>query len=139
MTSLPIRSAAAPPPMNPEQAANIEAWTEQASEALKSVSFPLDGNTAQPARGTSLRLSIPLDESQHHSAARTVADGPAPSRTSNSSGRRGEPIRRDSLKRREALLKGKEGSRQRRRWENGRSVPSGVNRPLTPFAPQTDS
>ncbi|KAL9104786.1 MAG: hypothetical protein Q9187_008861, partial [Circinaria calcarea] len=33
---------------------------------------------------------------------------------------RQEPLRRDSLKRREALLKGKEGSRRRQRWENGR-------------------
>lgn len=30
--------------------------------------------------------------------------------------------RRDSLKRREAVLKGKEGSRQRRRWENGADI-----------------
>ena len=29
-------------------------------------------------------------------------------------------IRRDSLERREAFLRGKEGSRQRRRWENGK-------------------
>lgn len=28
-------------------------------------------------------------------------------------------LRRDSLKRREALLKGKEGSRRRQKWENG--------------------
>ena len=32
-------------------------------------------------------------------------------------------VRRDSLERREALLKGKEGSRQRRRWENGENSP----------------
>ena len=32
-------------------------------------------------------------------------------------------LRRDSLERREALLKGKEGSRQRRRWENGLAAP----------------
>lgn len=31
--------------------------------------------------------------------------------------------RRDSIDRREAMLKGKEGSRQRRRWENGRLSP----------------
>ena len=30
-----------------------------------------------------------------------------------------EPMRRDSLNRREALLRGKEGSRRRTRWENG--------------------
>ncbi|KAF3942274.1 hypothetical protein ABW19_dt0203812 [Dactylella cylindrospora] len=29
------------------------------------------------------------------------------------------PLRRDSMRRREALLKGKEGSRRRQRWENG--------------------
>lgn len=32
------------------------------------------------------------------------------------------PSRRDSLRRREALLKGKEGSRRRQRWENGQSL-----------------
>ncbi|KAG9244680.1 R3H-associated N-terminal domain-containing protein [Calycina marina] len=31
-----------------------------------------------------------------------------------------EPLRRDSMKRRDALLKGKEGSRRRQRWENDR-------------------
>jgi hypothetical protein len=29
------------------------------------------------------------------------------------------PVRKDSMKRRDALLKGKEGSRRRQRWENG--------------------
>lgn len=33
--------------------------------------------------------------------------------------RRREPVRPDNLKRREELLKGKEGSRRRQRWENG--------------------
>src|SRR5690606_4671928 len=32
--------------------------------------------------------------------------------------------RRDSLDRREALLRGKEGSRRRRRWENGMVAPN---------------
>ena len=32
------------------------------------------------------------------------------------------PSRRDSQRKREMLLKGKEGSRQRRRWENGKSM-----------------
>jgi hypothetical protein len=35
---------------------------------------------------------------------------------------RKEPLKRDSMKRREALLKGKEGSRRRQRWENGTSI-----------------
>lgn len=33
--------------------------------------------------------------------------------------KRKEPVRRDSQRRRELLLKGKEGSRRRQRWENG--------------------
>ena len=41
------------------------------------------------------------------------------SQTHNANGVR-TPIRRDSLKRREAVLKGEEGSRARRRWENDR-------------------
>ena len=52
-----------------------------------------------PARVT---LSIPLHEA-----------------TKSSSRKVKEPLRRDSMKRREALLKGKEGSRRRQRWENG--------------------
>ena len=56
----------------------------------------------QEVRPSTVKLSVPLDAP---TAARSV-----PHRTI---------IRRDSLERREALLKGKEGSRQRRRWENG--------------------
>lgn len=52
-------------------------------------------------RGTSVSVSVPLDH-------RPVAVSPR------------KILRRDSLDRREALLKGKEGSRQRRRWENDR-------------------
>ncbi|KAH8593509.1 R3H-associated N-terminal domain-containing protein [Bisporella sp. PMI_857] len=54
--------------------------------------------------GEKVTLSIPLDEK-----AEKRADGYKA---------RKEPLRRDSLKRREALLKGKEGSRRRQRWEN---------------------
>lgn len=35
---------------------------------------------------------------------------------------RKEPMKRDSMKRREALLRGTEGSRRRQRWENGTSA-----------------
>ena len=55
-------------------------------------------------RGTSVRLSVPLDSKPTSAPPRKL-------------------VRRDSLDRREALLKGKEGSRQRRRWENGESIP----------------
>ncbi|KAI7250456.1 hypothetical protein KC335_g17062, partial [Hortaea werneckii] len=46
--------------------------------------------------------------------------------------KRREPIRRDSQKRREALLKGKEGSRQRRRWENDRLLSNPYAQPPLP-------
>jgi R3H-associated N-terminal domain len=105
-----------------QESATVAAWTEQATEALQSVNLSAEA-TQRPIRGTSVTLSIPLDE-RHDSvnSAATVRDA-----TLNNHGRRqthttyprSEPMRRDSLKRREALLKGKEGSRQRRRWENG--------------------
>lgn len=111
------------PPTNEEQAAAIEAWTEQASEALKAVSLSATEPVHQAVRGTSVTLSIPLDESLHRSTtARATNDDDTTTsyRVSTTDRPRSEPIRRDSLKRREALLKGKEGSRQRRRWENGK-------------------
>lgn len=60
----------------------------------------------RPITGTSVRISVPLDAS--------IKRVPVyPDHTT---------ARRDSMDRREALLKGKEGSRQRRRWENGRTM-----------------
>lgn len=53
-------------------------------------------------RQQSVKLSVPLDARSTVTTTRKL-------------------LRRDSLERREALLKGKEGSRQRRRWENGKS------------------
>jgi hypothetical protein len=64
-------------------------------------------NPLKPVTGTSVRISVPLD---------------ATSRTAVATSRvytERKIFRRDSIERREALLKGKEGSRQRRRWENG--------------------
>lgn len=69
-------------------------------------------------RGTAVTLSIPLDE----------VSAPKPVRPSEplegEDGKtsyvpRRKVLRRDSMERREALLKGKEGSRRRQRWENG--------------------
>ena len=98
------------------QPMNIEAWTEHATRALGAVSI----SSTSEARGTSESLAIPLDE---HPAPRPTASSHQRARDSEPSIRpRPEPIRRDSLKRREALLKGKEGSRQRRRWENGNTT-----------------
>jgi hypothetical protein len=61
-------------------------------------------------RETGVTLSIPLDKH--------VEDGD--SRAAHKAHK--EPMRRDSMKRREALLKGKEGSRRRQRWENGEYI-----------------
>ncbi|KAL8829972.1 MAG: hypothetical protein Q9191_001697 [Dirinaria sp. TL-2023a] len=96
------------------QPMNIEAWTEHATRALGTVSI----SSPSYARGTSESLAIPLDDDP---ASNPTASSNQRTRDPEPSSRpRREPIRRDSLKRREALLKGKEGSRQRRRWENDR-------------------
>lgn len=80
-------------------ALDIEAWTISALEAL-SVSPTATGVTAGRP------LGIPLDE---HANAQATTDAITPPRR--------PPSRRDSLRRRELLLKGKEGSRQRRRYD----------------------
>ena len=106
----------------PSQPISIEAWTEQATEALQAVSL----SSASGVRGTSTSLSIPLDA---HSLATHTRHSQGTdellrlSDTHSAYRPRREPIRRDSLKRREALLKGKEGSRRRQRWENGSFLP----------------
>ncbi|KAI3402109.1 hypothetical protein diail_38 [Diaporthe ilicicola] len=95
---------------------DIEAWTISALESL-SVSPAATGTTGRP-------LSIPLDEHTNpsatasaQSAARvTIAVDGATAPDAISPPRR-PPSRRDSLRRRELLLKGKEGSRQRRRYD----------------------
>ncbi|OLN97533.1 hypothetical protein CCHL11_00935 [Colletotrichum chlorophyti] len=89
---------------------DIEAWTISALESL---------SVSPVARGTGTPLAINLDEQVKKTATVAIAaDAPATQQT---------PIRRplsrrDSQKKREALLKGNEGSRQRRRWENDRLV-----------------
>lgn len=91
----------------------IDAWT---IAALQSMSI------SPIARGVGSPLSIPIDQHAKKAApGRAVAFSGA---TANDEGLpRRPPSRRDSQVRREALLKGKEGSRQRRRWENGRPAP----------------
>lgn len=89
---------------------DIEAWTIHALQSL-SVSPDSRGTGGQP-------LAIPLDE---HTRARgvTIALNEEQAAGAGIGPARRMPLRRDSLKRREALLKGKEGSRQRRRWDMG--------------------
>jgi hypothetical protein len=97
-SSVPPPSQQAPIPA----AVDIEAWSAAALESL---------SISPSARGTGVTLPVPLDRDDD---AQTSKPDYKP---------RKEPLRRDSLKRRDALLKGKEGSRRRQRWENG-SFPS---------------
>lgn len=60
--------------------------------------IPLDGEHSKTANGQGI------------TAGQAVREGYVLRRKSS---------QRDSMRRRDALLKGKEGSRQRRRWENG--------------------
>ncbi|GAB1319559.1 R3H-associated N-terminal domain-containing protein [Madurella fahalii] len=111
---------------------DIEAWTVAALESL---------SIAPIARGTGNALSIPLDGNQAN-ARDKMADGNDEAAAAAAAAAqmklrgvafadeaaygasitppRRPPSRRDSMRKREALLKGKEGSRQRRRWENDR-------------------
>lgn len=111
---------AVPPtlPTSPEAQASatsherVEAWAvSQAADALGAVHLsPL---SPSEVRGTRVTIDIPLDE-------QLVQDEPPRPRPEavHTVYKRREPVRRDSMKRREALLKGKEGSRRRQRWEN---------------------
>ena len=123
------------------RAHDIEAWTQQTTENLRALHlsatmYPPPAPNA--VRGTSVPLHIPLDDptsaspslrdSRAHALGIDVEDGmnnegqgddgkEQPAKTGFV--RRRSSIQRDSLRRRELLLKGKEGSRRRQRWENG--------------------
>lgn len=102
--------AGTPPAQNQSATGiDIDAWTISALQSL---------SVSPVARGTGTPLAIPIDDNeQATSTTRTVTFTDANVRVETP---RRPSSRRDSLKRREALLKGKEGSRQRRRWENGK-------------------
>lgn len=103
------------PNQSTAQPISFEVWTQQAAESLNAISLSSSGGV----RGTPVSLAIPFDE---QTAARRMAATEEERRMTDASSSdhpRREPLRRDSLKQREALLKGKEGSRRRRRWENG--------------------
>jgi len=92
-----IYNAVPPPSQQPGTASgvDIEAWTVSALQSL---------SVSTTAVGTGVTLSIPLDTPRE--------ERPKPALHP-------KLLHRDSQKRREALLKGKEGSRRRQRWENG--------------------
>jgi hypothetical protein len=97
----------------PPQAIDIQAWTEQTTVALGSMAIASPGD----GPGGIGSLHIPLDE---HPAPR-----PAPVAKAAAVGtttllyKRKARVQRDTQKTREALLRGKEGSRRRQKWENG--------------------
>lgn len=114
--------------LSPQQTIAISAWTEQAAASLEDLtlsdSTPADRTTQPPPTrsplcGATVAVSIPLDDQPPATPSR-VRPSTEETRPPTVSFRRREPLRRDSLKRREALLKGKDGSRRRQRWENGR-------------------
>lgn len=115
-TPLKPASKTTPPSVQPTSIERVEAWTvSQAADVLAATSISSPTPSRLP-RGSSVKLDIPLDVS----ALDDEPPRPAKPENVHTVYKRREPIRRDSLKRREALLKGKEGSRQRRRWENDR-------------------
>ncbi|KAG9556062.1 hypothetical protein KCU97_g18678, partial [Aureobasidium melanogenum] len=89
---------------------DIEAWTvEQAAEALQATTI----STPTPPRPhPSVTIEIPLDENALAAANAMATAKPRSKQEVHTVYKRREPVRRDSLKRREALLKGKEGSRR---------------------------
>ncbi|KAK6537604.1 hypothetical protein TWF694_011784 [Orbilia ellipsospora] len=78
--------------------------------------FPTQEQQPQSSTATAtVTVTIPLDQPEPvvkadgEQASTATTDPKSPLRT---------PLRRDSMRRRDALLKGKEGSRRRQRWEN---------------------
>lgn len=100
------------------QPIDIEAWTEQATAAMGSVTIAAPGEVVG---ATAVTPAIPLDDDALASGGPVQPAGVAAAAKEGGLYKRKAFLRRDSMNRREALLKGKEGSRQRRRWENGTS------------------
>ncbi|KJX93756.1 hypothetical protein TI39_contig4262g00009 [Zymoseptoria brevis] len=108
------------PELHPEPSSieRVDAWAvTQLADALSGTAI----TSPPPRQARTVTIEIPLDEREpiqdESTRLRLRAARPEPVHTVY---KRSEPIRRDSLKRRESLLKGKEGSRRRQRWENDR-------------------
>ncbi|KAI9662880.1 MAG: hypothetical protein M1821_007927 [Bathelium mastoideum] len=121
---------------------DIEVWTQQATEHLRALHLSATmypPPVSSSLQGTSIPLRIPLDDPTYASPTirdsraqvpgakfedkgKTVGEGDIDEQALPRTGhlRRRSSLQRDSLRRREALLKGKEGSRRRQRWENDR-------------------
>ncbi|UNI13406.1 hypothetical protein JDV02_000154 [Purpureocillium takamizusanense] len=104
------------PPQTPSTpvtngAIDIDAWTIQALQSL---------SISPVARGTGTPLAINIDDCKV--TVKTEARALDPARSKTPDVPRRPPSARDSQRKRDALLRGKEGSRQRRRWENDRLI-----------------
>lgn len=133
--------------LSPQQIRQVSAWTEQAALSLRnldlsgSMSPSLDSDGVVPLgplsssgnpAGTAGRFLTRQQSTATESPAVPVAIAPdygnptQPARASLPFRRREKVkqsnVQRDSTTRRETLLKGKDGSRRRQRWENGISA-----------------
>ncbi|KND93198.1 hypothetical protein TOPH_02456 [Tolypocladium ophioglossoides CBS 100239] len=105
-------TAQLPPSPVASGAVDIDAWTLSALQSL---------SVSPVARGTGTPLAIPIDEHTAVAARRDTRTVAFHASATPETPRR-PPSRRDSQRRREEILRGHEGSRQRRRWENDRLV-----------------
>ncbi|KIY00877.1 uncharacterized protein Z520_03543 [Fonsecaea multimorphosa CBS 102226] len=104
MAIIPIMSA-------PEAAMPVVTQsTEEVTAQMDKISIePMATPERAPVDTKAVRITVPVDATSR--TAGVAKSGLYSDR---------KLVRRDSLERREAFLKGKEGSRQRRRWENDR-------------------
>jgi len=102
--------------------ADVEAWTEQTVQAMGD----LDVSAEMVPSTNSVPLDIPLDRPVR------AETGDAKPRTVRSGYTRHEALQRDTLGRRESMLKGKEGTRRRQRWENDRLLNNPYVQPPLP-------
>ena len=98
----------------PSQPFKIDFWTEEATRSLRTISLASPGSVRRTVESITIPLEEDLNTRRVHVTDLTHCEDEASVHRPHR-----EPLRRDSLKRREALLKGKEGSRRRQRWENG--------------------
>jgi hypothetical protein len=100
---------------------DVEAWNSTTLKALNRLSL----TSPRPIRGTSVSLSIPLDSDAPAPVIKPEIDNDAigDEAIAGHSPLRRKTSRRDSMRRREEVLKGHEGSRRRQKWENGMTSP----------------
>ncbi|RGP76261.1 r3h-associated protein [Fusarium sporotrichioides] len=120
-TTTPTPTAANPPlaaiqvqsPPTPvkNSSIDIDAWTISALQSL---------SVSPVARGTGIPLAIPIDEAVKVQPKSPEHNVDFDEREAPTSVPKRPLSRRDSQRKRDLVLKGKEGSRQRRRWENDR-------------------